>query len=579
MTHVALRVYCHRLVLLYPVVGLSVPRPCSEHMCEKCGSAHSIGDSARRWLQDTKARLARSVRAMVMRRVDLEIEKRRLFEWPEEGVRKYATGVIRAEEGKRRMEERVSKMKAEREAKVQKAASIMPSVMQASRRMLRRSDASDDDTSGSQQMLRGQKARNMRSLRGRVHMMGLDVQPREARKPLEVALDGPAGAALRAAPGGDAEDEETRKAAEVTAQVTSMLSGVRAIDRELIKQVTTLQLAGELMGRPYCIALQNVLKVCPQLRSLDLQRNDLSGSNFHGIMDAMSCADPLPLEVLDLSSNFLGADGGASVAPLVAFLGRPAGGVRGAGLGCQLQVLRLRSCMLSDKMLKGLAAVLPDVGDLQELDLSENQISDSGAKVLSQAFMKGANKRLRRLNLARNDIRPAGVHFIAAFLEKDRSLRCLNLSWNQQMGQAGLEMLVLGMKANHHLGELHLEACELTDAAVEVVALLAGLNTTLQAVYLGKNNFTADGKRRLLRSLETHAARSNKGNAAALRSGDAALTLGELQHRVAANSEVYIKRGGRASSGTGCRRGGGLAHMPSLLQRVQEEAEAVASRK
>lgn len=50
-------------------------------------------------------------------------------------------------------------------------------------------------------------------------MMGLDVQPREARKPLEVALDGPAGAALRAAPGGDAEDEETRKAAEVTAQV------------------------------------------------------------------------------------------------------------------------------------------------------------------------------------------------------------------------------------------------------------------------------------------------------------------------------------------------------------------------
>lgn len=50
-----------------------------------------------RCLQETKKLLRKHIKSLIMRRVEVEVEKKKLFEWPEEAVKKYANDHIKAE--------------------------------------------------------------------------------------------------------------------------------------------------------------------------------------------------------------------------------------------------------------------------------------------------------------------------------------------------------------------------------------------------------------------------------------------------------------------------------------------------
>mmetsp|Transcript_17609 Transcript_17609/g.42230 ORF Transcript_17609/g.42230 Transcript_17609/m.42230 type:complete len:321 (-) Transcript_17609:76-1038(-) len=290
--------------------------------------------------------------------------------------------------------------------------------------------------------------------------------------------------------------------------------------------------------------------------------NDLGASSFHGIMDAMYRAPCLPLEELDLSVNCLGADGGSSVAPLTVYLGRVQGAA--GGPGHRIRVLNLRACMLGDNGAMTLAAGLPSASTIQELDLSENLIGDSGVKAITKTLKAGCNMELSHLSLAYNNIGRKGVHLIGSMLESEsQALRFLDLSWNPHVGQAGMERLALSLLDNSTLEELRLEACEIGDGAIEAIVLLSWVNTGLQVLRLQTNEFTLHGKRRLWGLLKCRSSAGGNRGSPQRKPGPAdrlpspsrsgiSLTVEELAERVRAGRRG---EGRHERPGSGQKRG------------------------
>ncbi|XP_048867912.1 NACHT, LRR and PYD domains-containing protein 12-like isoform X4 [Brienomyrus brachyistius] len=145
-----------------------------------------------------------------------------------------------------------------------------------------------------------------------------------------------------------------------------------------------------------------------------------------------------------------------------------------AGLGdshCKLEILRLSGCRITETGCSSLASALrSNPSHLRELNLSLNHPGDSGVKLLS-AVLEDPICKLEKLKLSGCGITETGCSSLASALRSNPShLRELDLSYNHP-GDSGVKLLSAGLGDSHcKLGILRLSGCRVTETGCSSLA-------------------------------------------------------------------------------------------------------------
>ncbi|CAJ1058417.1 uncharacterized protein LOC119009057 isoform X3 [Xyrichtys novacula] len=255
-----------------------------------------------------------------------------------------------------------------------------------------------------------------------------------------------------------------------------------------------------------------------RLETLRLWDCGLSEKSCAPLTSALK-SNPSHLRELDLNSNYLQDPG---VELLCGFLESP---------DCQLKTLRLKDCSLSEISCASLASALKsNPSHLRELDLRYNKLQDSGVEQLSDlvetlksvqlvdcalseihcgvvaSALKSNPSHLRELDMSCNNLRDSGVELLSAGLKSPNcQLETLILE-DCNFSEIGCASLASALKSNpSHLRELGLKLNELRDSGVEqLCGFLESPLCLLETLRLEACSFTEIGCASLASALKSN---------------------------------------------------------------------------
>ncbi|XP_041959879.1 NACHT, LRR and PYD domains-containing protein 3-like isoform X2 [Alosa sapidissima] len=225
-----------------------------------------------------------------------------------------------------------------------------------------------------------------------------------------------------------------------------------SMHKEIQKFLSSPKNIKQKLSPAHCSALAHMLLMSEYvLDEIDLKKYNTSDEGRRRLIPAVRCCrkarlaecklsekscgivaavlqSPNSLTELDLNHNDLGDSG---VQLLSKGLSSP---------NCKLQTLRFADCKLTDKSCEIVASVLQSPNSLLQLDLSDNDLGDSGVQLLSKG-LSSFNCKIHTLRLSDCLISEKGCGFLASALSSNPShLKLLDLSYNYP-GESGLKLL------------------------------------------------------------------------------------------------------------------------------------------
>ncbi|XP_035377470.1 NACHT, LRR and PYD domains-containing protein 12-like isoform X2 [Electrophorus electricus] len=251
-----------------------------------------------------------------------------------------------------------------------------------------------------------------------------------------------------------------------------------------------LDLSHNLTGNQ---AIAGLLAILPDTR-LETLRLSGCGVTREGCVFLASAIGSKPscLKNLDLSDNKLG-DLGVRVLPELL-----------SHKNCQIEYLRLEKCNITWKSCKTLLhASSQESWSLRTLDLSDNDLQDSGVKQLAYELSTPCCK-IQKLRLASCRFTMRGFSALASALRSNpTSLHELDLSSNFPDVSAMRQLLSALRKPNCALRTLRVDKCCLSSEVCGSMSTTLSQNATLRELSLNDNPLGDDGLKTLFAGLQS----------------------------------------------------------------------------
>uniref|UniRef100_A0A8C2CBW7 NACHT domain-containing protein n=1 Tax=Cyprinus carpio TaxID=7962 RepID=A0A8C2CBW7_CYPCA len=144
---------------------------------------------------------------------------------------------------------------------------------------------------------------------------------------------------------------------------------------------------------------------------------------------------------------------------------------------CKLKILRLNYCNLTDQSCSVLANLLGSETNLKELNMNNNNLQDSGVTYLCTG-LKNKKCKLEILRLSKCYLTEKSCSDLASVLNSDSSsLKDLDLS-NNNLHDSGVKLLSDGLKEKCKLEKLRFSNCSITEEGYKALASALRSNPT-----------------------------------------------------------------------------------------------------